>query len=79
MTAVWSIGIPDWQDRLAWIYNLIPEVKRFKDLPATSISGGQQKLVALAGTLMLGKNYYYLMNPRRVSLLYLPAESLIFL
>ncbi len=63
LTSVWSVGIPDWRDRLAWIYGLIPEVEALKERPATSISGGQQKLVALARALMLGNKLLLLDEP----------------
>ncbi len=52
---VWSTGISDFQNRLNWIYRIIPECKAFQSRPATSLSGGQQKLVALGRALMVGE------------------------
>ena len=42
--------------RLKKIYEFIPEVAKFKDRRALELSGGQQKLVALARAFMASKN-----------------------
>jgi len=55
LVPVWSTGIDDYIQRLSWIYKIIPECEKFRNSGATALSGGQQKLVALARALMVGK------------------------
>jgi branched-chain amino acid transport system ATP-binding protein len=62
MVPLWANKNSDFK-RLKWVYELLPEIGRFANRRALTLSGGQQKLVALSRALVVGSDLLLLDEP----------------
>ena len=63
LVPTWARRIPNTPERLATIYRLMPEVRDLAGRHGSQLSGGQQKLVALARCFMSGSRVLLLDEP----------------